>query len=257
MTAAGANLEDRDGIGDFDRVMRQLCGFDPTLHSEWADGFLTAVAAGPRRLETDEWLPVLTGDAFGRAFADPEDELQARAALEGRLQALRRQLDPEGLLARPDELRLEPMMEVWDDQARREALDAGAVDEAEVEHLQTGAAWAHGFLSAVDAFAADWKDPPALAEAAVKAQWLQHVDALTLPPGEALDAHLARCHRGQVPDRDQLIDEACWAVQDLRVWWLDHAARPTPRRVPAAPGRNDPCPCGSGLKFKKCHGRSD
>jgi len=23
----------------------------------------------------------------------------------------------------------------------------------------------------------------------------------------------------------------------------------------AAPGRNDPCPCGSGLKFKRCHGR--
>jgi uncharacterized protein len=21
-------------------------------------------------------------------------------------------------------------------------------------------------------------------------------------------------------------------------------------------GRNDPCPCGSGIKFKKCHGRS-
>ncbi|HBO0861634.1 SEC-C domain-containing protein [Pseudomonas aeruginosa] len=20
-------------------------------------------------------------------------------------------------------------------------------------------------------------------------------------------------------------------------------------------GRNDPCPCGSGAKFKKCHGR--
>jgi len=20
------------------------------------------------------------------------------------------------------------------------------------------------------------------------------------------------------------------------------------------PGRNDPCPCGSGLKFKRCHG---
>lgn len=24
----------------------------------------------------------------------------------------------------------------------------------------------------------------------------------------------------------------------------------------AKPGRNDPCPCGSGLEFKKCHGRS-
>ena len=21
------------------------------------------------------------------------------------------------------------------------------------------------------------------------------------------------------------------------------------------PGRNDPCPCGSGKKFKKCHGQ--
>lgn len=28
----------------------------------------------------------------------------------------------------------------------------------------------------------------------------------------------------------------------------------TPTRVAEAPGRNDPCPCGSGLKFKKCHG---
>ncbi len=22
-------------------------------------------------------------------------------------------------------------------------------------------------------------------------------------------------------------------------------------------GRNDPCPCGSGKKYKKCHGRTD
>jgi uncharacterized protein YecA (UPF0149 family) len=22
------------------------------------------------------------------------------------------------------------------------------------------------------------------------------------------------------------------------------------------PGRNDPCPCGSGKKYKKCHGRA-
>jgi preprotein translocase subunit SecA len=31
---------------------------------------------------------------------------------------------------------------------------------------------------------------------------------------------------------------------------------PARRAAPAAPriGRNDPCPCGSGKKFKKCHG---
>ena len=27
------------------------------------------------------------------------------------------------------------------------------------------------------------------------------------------------------------------------------------QRLGPKPGRNDPCPFGSGLKFKKCHGR--
>jgi uncharacterized protein len=27
-----------------------------------------------------------------------------------------------------------------------------------------------------------------------------------------------------------------------------------PIRKAETPGRNDPCPCGSGKKFKKCHG---
>jgi uncharacterized protein len=26
-------------------------------------------------------------------------------------------------------------------------------------------------------------------------------------------------------------------------------------QVPRKPGRNEPCFCGSGLKFKKCHGK--
>ncbi len=29
---------------------------------------------------------------------------------------------------------------------------------------------------------------------------------------------------------------------------------PQPRQVPPKVGRNDPCPCGSGQKYKKCHG---
>jgi preprotein translocase subunit SecA len=28
----------------------------------------------------------------------------------------------------------------------------------------------------------------------------------------------------------------------------------TARRVEPKVGRNDPCPCGSGKKYKKCHG---
>ncbi|MBR2837354.1 MAG: SEC-C domain-containing protein, partial [Kiritimatiellae bacterium] len=29
-----------------------------------------------------------------------------------------------------------------------------------------------------------------------------------------------------------------------------------PASAPAAVGRNDPCPCGSGTKYKKCCGRN-
>ena len=36
----------------------------------------------------------------------------------------------------------------------------------------------------------------------------------------------------------------------------DEEGRRPPAPDPAMPGRNDPCPCGSGLKFKKCHGRA-
>ncbi|MDA0330147.1 MAG: SEC-C metal-binding domain-containing protein [Gemmatimonadetes bacterium] len=28
-----------------------------------------------------------------------------------------------------------------------------------------------------------------------------------------------------------------------------------PAHAENEPGRNDPCPCGSGKKYKKCHGR--
>ena len=35
----------------------------------------------------------------------------------------------------------------------------------------------------------------------------------------------------------------------------DHHHHHAPARNPARDvGRNDPCPCGSGKKFKKCHG---
>ncbi|MBQ9912259.1 MAG: preprotein translocase subunit SecA [Firmicutes bacterium] len=33
-------------------------------------------------------------------------------------------------------------------------------------------------------------------------------------------------------------------------------SRQTPVRVEKKPGRNDPCPCGSGKKYKNCHGKS-
>jgi preprotein translocase subunit SecA len=36
----------------------------------------------------------------------------------------------------------------------------------------------------------------------------------------------------------------------------DEAAKPQPfKRFGDKIGRNEPCPCGSGKKYKQCHGR--
>jgi preprotein translocase subunit SecA len=34
-------------------------------------------------------------------------------------------------------------------------------------------------------------------------------------------------------------------------------AEPVKRPPPAVVGRNEPCPCGSGKKFKHCHGQKE
>ena len=63
------------------------------------------------------------------------------------------------------------------------------------------------------------------------------------------------------PERRPRLQESHESMEDARQ--AQAAARDTRDRQPARPiraeklpGRNDPCPCGSGLKFKNCHGRN-
>jgi len=53
---------------------------------------------------------------------------------------------------------------------------------------------------------------------------------------------------------DELLNDALFAAQDMRLFWLNYAPKTAPIRREPLPGRNDPCPCGSGKKFKQCHG---
>jgi uncharacterized protein len=56
---------------------------------------------------------------------------------------------------------------------------------------------------------------------------------------------------------EQRLDDfgaAVWAVYDLRQLWKSLGPRTEAVRKAPVPGRNDPCPCGSGKKYKKCHG---
>ena len=244
------------GIDAFDTVCRQLAGFDDRIDAEWADGFLTAVATSWRRIPVEEWLPALAGDAFERAFADPVAEAAARGALEGRMAQLLKALDPALLIDDEDHVHFAPLMQLWDDDARRQLVDAGHATADEAAQIHTGAVWAEGFFAAVEALAADWPEPdPDDEMAEYFSALIETVAALAWDPASVeYRAFAKKGWKDADPSRDELIDEACFAVQDLRLYWMDRPPKQAPRRVGAAPGRNDPCPCGSGKKFKKCHG---
>ena len=80
-----------------------------------------------------------------------------------------------------------------------------------------------------------------------------------LPPETDEDRALVAELDQQVPLRDetQAIQDTVEAAVSL--WNLtaqDRMAVRTVQRDSAKVGRNDPCPCGSGKKFKQCHGKA-
>jgi hypothetical protein len=68
---------------------------------------------------------------------------------------------------------------------------------------------------------------------------------------KALSAERLARARGSNPAGWRAIDKAAMRINKLR----EPAFAPQPpRRRGATPSRNDPCPCGSGKKYKRCHG---
>jgi uncharacterized protein len=71
---------------------------------------------------------------------------------------------------------------------------------------------------------------------------------------EKLEAHPEAAEK----NHDALAEAIGPCVIGIRDFWLPHRkAASTFRRETAKVGRNDPCPCGSGKKFKKCCGNSE
>ncbi len=257
-TLSGVRQSSAAETAAFDATCEILAGFDPEISFEWVDGFLAALAAGPSLPAADDWLLAMLGDTFSRAFADPPSADPARRSLELRLKVLCAQLDPAALMNDAQVLRLNPLIAQWTEADRERLVREEGVPAEDAATMHTGAVWAHGFLEVVERFPEIWyaaKEPAALE---LMATLLGQIAALLIPPGSPeYREHLATYYPKGEPTRDELVAEACWSAQELRVFWTDHAPKPATRRVQPTPGRNDPCHCGSGKKFKKCHGAGD
>jgi preprotein translocase subunit SecA len=92
---------------------------------------------------------------------------------------------------------------------------------------------------------------------AVTAQ-LMRVEVVQQQPDDQQDLPYMEAHK---VDPSTGEDEMSYAEASLAPMFAGNGGPPAPNRNPNDPttwgkvGRNDPCPCGSGKKYKHCHGR--
>ena len=223
------------------------------LDAVMLDGFLAAVIVQPELIAPERWMPHVF-DAGGHRWGEAEPtapQLRARELIGRRHAAINRSLAEFGGF---DPLILEPS----------DGAESGGVE------------------AAGDAAAAGLPDPSAL-DATTRAilPWVAGFEfaASIFPPlydldDEAVATTLARLYRflPAEGEQDQAVSEL--VTRERPIATLDAAIEEiiacvgelydltAPRRYQvetvrrAAPkvGRNDLCPCGSGRKFKHCHG---
>jgi uncharacterized protein len=228
-------------VDELDRFLFSDVTSDETLTLEGLDGYLTAIATGPVTLLPSEWLPGVWGPTPDDAPAFDSIEQAQRV-----FDLLMRHYNGViwSLERNPDAFAPVFSTVTYADESR-EYRDAEA--------------WAAGFMQGValsekywqplfdDPHGRDWMRPLRLLGADERAPDEASSDEATLmldPSGreilaDRIPASIAAIYRYWLPYRQ--------AVHERRV-------ATTAQRSEPKIGRNDPCPCGSGKKFKKCCG---
>jgi uncharacterized protein len=195
-----------------------------------AQGALYALASGPGEFPAAAALASLVfGDDAGHA--DAADAEPSRAALDALIERFAAQCRRE---VREAEDSLPLLLFDGDD---------GKPD------YET---WCLGYLDGIEASAAPWFDGDDVESVHALTQPIEALAAGARADASLFDgiADLAAYRRDAARD---LVD----TLIDIRDYWFDQRTSRVPaRRDSAKVGRNDPCPCGSGRKFKQCHGRA-
>lgn len=187
------------------------------------DGLLTAVVSGPSMIPPSQWIPVVWGD-FAPEF-ESEEEAQKVIMLMMDIMNSR----ASTLMESPQEF--EPLFEVRVVDGKEYSI----VDE-----------WCEGYLRGVSLTQALWDS------AGLEMQiLLTPIKAFT----ESTDwmAHELSTEAEKANVRNAITPN----VQEIHAYWLQkreqlNPAAATVRRESPRVGRNEPCPCGSGKKYKKC-----
>jgi uncharacterized protein len=217
---------------------------DDSMAVEEFDGFCAALACCPEPIARDEWLPMVLGDS-DRAH-----------------DALRGEGDDATLLGLVDRHRAAVAAMLYEGEGFAPVL---SYDE---DGRAWGNAWAIGFARGMslrpDAWAPleedeDYADAldPVMRLVADAQQDDEDDDEDAAQAGERDDDDFEPIADDE---RDAVIREMLDGMQDVYDFFRDARERAlapaTVRRGEAKVGRNDPCTCGSGRKYKNCCGAS-
>lgn len=203
---------------------------------EMIDGFLSGLVAGPGGLDLESMVrEILDGGFRPGARVAKADRLRLNDLVERMRQAIALRLEADV----PHQLLLMPV------EAFAPEVDATG---APVERFP-GQAWATGFVFATRHFQPDWNQ--ALQTSEDVQELIAPLSALLAEPDRraemGVDAEALR----------QMHEDLPVCLLGLYGYWREVEEEAADRRASARSakvGRNDPCPCGSGKKYKRCCG---
>jgi uncharacterized protein len=256
-----------DDFDILDDILDDLRKRQPeTPQWEFCEGFMAAVIVGRRLIMPSEYLPVILdteGDDITENFASEEQFEQFMMLWIRRWNEIITSLDADVESLEDDRAFYPQVMDVRGVMASLSIEErATAMRDNPGEDVPAfGQVWALGFMFAVEAWPDDWVAPPKDKDAI---KWLNEalgaMVALTEDDTGPLEVSVLEQEDGSEGPpsmskaRLEAFGEAVWAVYDLREMWQSIGPRVEQVRKIAEPGRNDVCYCGSGRKYKKCHG---
>jgi uncharacterized protein len=191
-------------------------------------GYLTAIALGPEIIPMAEWLPSVWG---------LPDQAQPRFKNDKEMQKV------TGLIAR-----FMNEIQITFEVAPQEFEPLFCVMEHNGKQLIDGETWAWGFWEGMQLRADAWE-----------AAWDSNIEPLLhtiyLLGAEEIDSEeMSLVDKPEKCHQLALVMEA--SIPEIRRFWvpLKKSGVTTVKRETPKVGRNDPCPCGSGKKYKACCG---
>ncbi|MCX2863618.1 UPF0149 family protein [Paucibacter sp. PLA-PC-4] len=220
---------------ELDELERSLLNLDAqeSMTLDRLDGFLHALVIGPQTVMPDQWLPKVWAQEDG-AVLPPVDSIDQANQLLGLVMRHFNSIVSGFEHSPPVLAPLWPTVDYG---------DTGEFEDAEM--------WAYGFTEGVSLCQAAWQ---ALFEHPDGSRWYRPIGLLGADDFSADQDELTRTPEQRVALAAQIEE----SLTHIHAFWLPlrHAVaeRQQARRMAAKVGRNDPCPCGSGKKFKKCCG---